>query len=261
MAKPQALVLTGFGINCDYETEEAFSLAGAGAERMHVNDLIANPALLERFQILVVPGGFSFGDNIASGKVLANKLKYRLGEAFLDFLRADRLVLGICNGFQVLVKLGVLPGGEEQNVRQTATVTFNDSGKFEDRWVRLQVEPGSRCVFTRGMDWLELPVRHGEGKFYVGDRALLEKLARDGQFALRYSMPDGSRPAAYPANPNGSEEDIAGVCDPSGRIFGLMPHPEAFVHRYQHPRWTRGNGDGEEGRGLRIFSNAVEYFD
>lgn len=260
MAKPRALVLTGFGINCDYETEVAFNLAGAGAGRVHVNDLIDSPALLERFQILAVPGGFSFGDNIASGKVLANKLKYRLGEAFLDFLRADRLVIGICNGFQVLVKLGVLPGGDNKNVRQTATVTFNDSGKFEDRWVRLQAEPGSRCVFTRGMDWLELPVRHGEGKFYVGDRALLEKLGHGGQLALRYSMPDGSRPAAYPANPNGSEEDIAGICDPSGRIFGLMPHPEAFVTRYQHPRWTRDNGDGEEGRGLKIFRNAVEYF-
>jgi phosphoribosylformylglycinamidine synthase I len=259
MAKPHAVVLTGFGINCDYETEDAFSLAGAEAERVHVNDLIENPTVLGRCQILAVPGGFSFGDDIASGKVLANKLKYRMGEAFLKFLLKDSLLFGICNGFQVLVRLGILPGGGEGLTEQKATLTYNDSGKFEDRWVRLEAVQESLCVFTRGMKRIELPVRHGEGKFYIGDRELLEQLNRSGQVVLHYTAEDGSRPAPYPANPNGSEEDIAGICDPTGRVFGLMPHPEAFIYPHHHPRWTREDGV-DEGQGLAIFRNAVDYF-
>ena len=259
MAKPLAVILTGFGINCDYETRDAFVLAGAGAEHMHVNDLIENSAILGRCQILAVPGGFSFGDDIASGKVLANKLKYLMGEAFLKFLLKDSLVIGICNGFQMLVRLGVLPGGEEGLVEQKATLTYNDSGKFEDRWVRLEAAKESPCVFTRNLGRIELPVRHGEGKFYTGDSDLLKQLEGNGQLVLRYTDPDGSRPARYPANPNGSEDDIAGLCDPTGRVFGLMPHPEAFIYRHHHPRWTRQDG-ADEGQGLAIFRNAVDYF-
>lgn len=259
MATPRVVVLTGFGINCDYETRDAFILAGAEADRVHVNDLIENSAALGRYQILAVPGGFSFGDDIASGKVLANKLKYRMGEAFQKFLLKDSLVIGICNGFQVLVRLGVLPGAGEGLTEQKATLTYNDSGKFEDRWVRLEAVQHSPCVFTRGLKWIELPVRHGEGKFYTGDSAVLEQLDRNGQVVLRYATADSSRPAPYPANPNGSEEDIAGICDPAGRVFGLMPHPEAFIHRYHHPRWTRQD-QADEGQGLAIFRNAVDYF-
>jgi len=226
---------------------------------VHVNDLIENPLLMAQYQIMAVPGGFSFGDNIASGKVLANKLKYRLGEAFLSFIESDRLVIGICNGFQVLVRLGVLPDGREGLTGQQVTITYNDSGKFEDRWVDLEVTQKSPCIFTRGIERLELPVRHGEGKFLTLDRGLLEELNRFGQVCLRYCSPDGVKPAPYPFNPNGSVEDIAGICDRSGRIFGLMPHPEAFIHRYLHPRWTR-QSIPEKGEGLVIFSNAVEYF-
>jgi phosphoribosylformylglycinamidine synthase len=229
------------------------------AVRVHVNELIENPSLLAEYQVMAVPGGFSFGDDLGSGKVLANKLKYRFGDALLDFLRADKLVIGICNGFQVLVQLGLLPGGVESGLTQNATVTFNDSGKFEDRWVGLQVERASPCVFTRDMNWIELPVRHGEGKFYTADDALLGTLNSNGQVALRYTNPDRSRPADYPYNPNGSLEDIAGVCDPTGRVFGLMPHPEAFTSRCHHPRWTREDVD-EPGQGLKFFLNAVGYF-
>lgn len=259
MATPRVIVLTGFGINCDYETEDAFNSAGAMSRRMHVNELIEKSALLEDYQVLAVPGGFSFGDDLGSGKVLANKLKYRLGEALLEFMSAEKLVIGICNGFQVLVQLGVLPSGVEAGMQQSATVTFNDSGKFEDRWVGLEVDPASPCVFTRGMEWIELPVRHGEGKFFTTDSALLSTLNANGQVPLRYTNPDRSRPARYPGNPNGSLEDIAGVCDPTGRVFGLMPHPEAFTSRCHHPRWTREDVS-EPGQGLTFFRNAVEYF-
>ena len=258
MAKPAALILTGFGINCDYETQYAFQAAGAEAHRVHVNDLIAKPSLLDRYQIMAVPGGFSFADDIASGKVLANKLKYRLGEAFFSFLEADRLLIGICNGFQVLVRLGVLPEGRTTK-EQKVTLTYNDSGKFEDRWVYLEVNRNSPCIFTRGIKRLELPVRHGEGKFVASNKEVLQQLNRSSQVVLRYRTPDGKGPAPYPFNPNGSEQDIAGICDPTGRIFGLMPHPEAYVHRYQHPRWSREELPGE-GAGLAVFRNAVEYF-
>jgi phosphoribosylformylglycinamidine synthase len=207
---------------------------------------------------MAVPGGFSFGDNIASGKVLANKLKYRLGEAFLSFIEEDKLVIGICNGFQVLAKLGVLPDGRSGLREQKVTLTYNDSGKFEDRWVTLVTEE-SPCVFTRGIKKLELPVRQGEGKFLALNERVLKELNCSKQVALRYSTPQGERPAPYPFNPNGSAEDIAGICDLTGRIFGLMPHPEAFIHRYVHPRWTRED-IAEEGHGMAIFRNAVEYF-
>lgn len=258
MARPRTLVLAGFGINCDYETQHAFETVGAEAVRIHVNDLIDEPSRLDSFQILAVPGGFSFGDDIASGKVLANKLRYRMGDAFLRFAGSDRLIIGICNGFQVLVRLGVLPDGREGMNRPRVTLTHNDSGKFEDRWVRLAVNPHSPCVFTRGMESFEVPVRHGEGKFIADSPETLAELESDGRVVLRYAGPDGG-PARYPHNPNGSQADVAGICDTTGRIFGLMPHPEAFVTRLHHPRWTALDLP-EQGEGMRVFRNAVSYF-
>lgn len=254
----RALVLTGFGINCDAETENAFRNAGAQAERVHLNDLIAHPERLDAYHIMAIPGGFSFGDDVASGKILANRLRYGLGAPLKRFIAGGKLVIGICNGFQVMVKMGILPLFDGEFVQET-TLTNNDSGRFENRWVHLKTAPETRCVWLRGIEKLELPVRHGEGKFIPRDETVLERLISNGMVALRYCTAD-AEPAngAFPSNPNGAVDDIAGICDPSGRIFGLMPHPEAYVERTNHPRWTR-EVLPEEGAGLQVFRNAVEY--
>jgi len=254
----QALVLTGFGINCDAETENALARAGAKTQRVHLNDLIARPDMLDSRHILAIPGGFSFGDDVASGKILANRLRYKLGAPIKRFIADGKLAIGICNGFQVMVKMGILPLFDGEFVQET-TLTNNDSGRFENRWVCLATDAATKCVWLRGIDRLELPVRHGEGKFIPRDDAVLERLRANGMVALRYCTADGA-PArgVFPANPNGAIDDIAGICDPSGRIFGLMPHPEAYVERTHHPRWTR-EVLPEEGAGLQVFRNAVEY--
>jgi phosphoribosylformylglycinamidine synthase subunit PurQ / glutaminase len=253
-----AVVLTGFGINCDVETADALRRAGAQAERVHLNDIIADTGILERAQILAVPGGFSFGDDVASGRILANRLRYRLGDELRRFVDEGKLVIGICNGFQVLVKMGILPGFDG-TFRQDATLTHNNSSRFENRWVHLKTAPDTCCVWLRGIDGLELPIRHGEGKFIPGDEGVLRRLVENGQVALRYSMPDGRAAGeAFPENPNGSVDDIAGICDPSGRVLGLMPHPEAFVDGTNHPRWYREEL-AEEGAGLQVFRSAVAY--
>jgi phosphoribosylformylglycinamidine synthase len=258
MRTPRALVLTGYGINCDYETAQAFNLPAVGGEgvRVHLNDLIDAPHRLDDYQILVLPGGFSFGDNIASGKVLAVKLRGRLLEPLCRFVERGRLVLGICNGFQVLVKLGLLPNLSGA-CRQDVTLTFNDSGRFEDRWVYLQVNPASSCVFTTGVDRVYLPVRHGEGKFIPRDASTLEALEARHGIVMRY-IDEGGQLTGYPWNPNGSVGNIAGICDTTGRVFGLMPHPEAYQHFTNHPRWSR-EAVPPEGMGVQIFRNAVSY--
>ena len=224
---------------------------------MHVADLIAQPQQLERFHLLVIPGGFAFGDDIAAGIVLATKLRYRLERPLSKFLGDGKLVLGICNGFQVLVRLGILPAVTGVQWQQEATLTANDSGKFEDRWVYLRIDPHCPSPFVQGLEQLYLPVRHGEGKFVPRDAEVLQALHANGQIAARYCGPEGA-PASYPWNPNGSVDDIAAVCDPSGRIFGLMPHPEAYVHYTQHPRWTR-EALPEEGMGVQLCRNAVVF--
>ena len=254
----RAIVLTGFGINCDYETQSALNRVGAQAERVHLNDIIEDTGLLEQNQILAIPGGFSFGDDVASGKILANRLRYKLGGPLKKFIADGKLIIGICNGFQVMVKMGILPLSNAEFV-QEVTLTNNDSARFENRWVCLKTDPSTKCVWLRGIERLELPVRHGEGKFIPRDDAVLRRIKDRGQIALRYCMADGSAAnGTFPANPNGAIEDIAGICDPSGRIFGLMPHPEAHVDRTNHPCWTRLDLP-EEGPGLKVFQNAVEY--
>ena len=254
----RALVLTGFGINCDAETEMALNRANAAAERVHLSDIIARPGLLETYHILALPGGFSFGDDVASGRILANRLRYRLGGPMKQFINEGKLVIGICNGFQVMVKMGVLPMFNGELV-QEVTLTHNNSGRFENRWVHLRTDAATRCVWLNGIERLELPIRHGEGKFMAKDPGVLARLRDNGQVAVRYVRRDGA-PARgeFPSNPNGSSDDIAGICDPTGRVFGLMPHPEAFVDGTNHPCWPRLDHQGE-GAGLQVFRNAVAH--
>jgi phosphoribosylformylglycinamidine synthase len=254
MARPRALVVRAPGTNCDEEAAEAWRRAGACAETWHINRLIESPAKLDGFQILTIPGGFSYGDDLGAGRVLAVRLATVLGDALRRFRDRDGLVIGICNGFQVLVRSGLLPGGPASSL---ATLAHNDSGRFEGRWVRLAPRPGL-SPFVTFPDPIELPVAHGEGKFETADPALPEALEAAGQVVLKYAGPDGAPTQEYPANPNGSARAIAGICDPTGRIFGLMPHPERFVDPWHHPRWTRGAaGLLREANGMRIFTSAV----
>ncbi len=256
---PKALILTGYGINCDMETRHAFKLAGAEAERVHLTDLIGGTRNLSDFHILALPGGFSFGDDIASGKVLANMIKYNLGGQVREFINAGKLIIGICNGFQAMVKMGLLPAFGGDYSTQDVTLTFNDSGRFEDRWVHLKSNKSSKCVFTKGIGSIYLPVRHGEGKFVAKNQQILTRLKKNNQVVFRYVDNEGN-PGGYPHNPNGSEDNIAAICDETGRVFGIMPHPEAFQHRTNHPAWTREELP-EEGAGIAIFRNAVEYIE
>lgn len=251
MSQPRALVLRAPGTNCDEETAAAWSLAGAAVETWHVGRILEAPGALDRFQILTIPGGFSYGDDLGAGRILATRLA-GLGEAIGRFHDRGGLVLGICNGFQVLVKAGLLPGG---SWKSPVTLTHNASGHFEARWVRLLPSPGVSAFLTDA-EPIELPVAHGEGQFLTADPEARSALERAGQVVLRYVDGDARPTETYPANPNGSPGAVAGLCDPSGRIFGLMPHPERYVDPLHHPRWTR-LGPKPEGDGLRIFRNAV----
>ncbi len=253
MAKPRAIVLRAPGTNCDEETAAAWQLAGASAETWHIARLLETPKALDSFQILTLPGGFSYGDDLGAGRIMATRLGTVLGDALRAFHARGGLILGICNGFQVLVRAGLLPGNDSLGA---ATLTNNDSGHFESRWVRMQPTPGL-SPFITSAEPIELPVAHGEGKFLLSDASKLAKLEAAGQVVLRYTDTSGSPTEAYPANPNGTPGALAGLCDPTGRIFGLMPHPERFVDPLHHPRWTRSRLNGE-GDGMRIFRGAVD---
>jgi phosphoribosylformylglycinamidine synthase len=276
---PRVLILRAPGTNCDEETAHAFALAGGAPERWHVNRLLEEPRKLADFQILCLPGGFSYGDDIAAGRILGNQIDHHLSEVLQTFRDAGKLILGICNGFQILLKTELLL--ESDAGGPVATLAANASGKFEDRWVRLVATAG-KSVFLRDIDELELPVAHGEGRFVPRDEQVLQSLRDAGQLVLRYgpleragastspTVETGVEDAParlkaltsrvpYPDNPNGAIDDVAGVCDATGRVFGLMPHPERFVDPTQHPSWTRGP-QRDVGEGLRIFQNAVRYF-
>ena len=255
MARPRVLVVRAPGTNCDQETAHAWQRAGATVETWHVNRLIEAPSDLDRFQVLTIPGGFSYGDDLGAGRILATRIGIVLGDAVRRFHDRGGLVLGICNGFQVLVRSGLLPGGPAPC---PTTLAHNDSGRFEARWVKLLPRPG-QSPFVSFAEPIELPVAHGEGKFLTAEPALLDRLNQNRQLVLWYTGLEGRPTLDYPANPNGSARGVAGLCDPTGRIFGLMPHPERFIDSWQHPRWTRRDvNHAREGDGLRIFRSAVE---
>lgn len=273
MIPVRALVLTGYGLNCDYETDYSLKIAGAESRRVHINELIMGEKLgsrvkLDHYSMLVLGGGFSWADDHGAGVVLASKLKFNMGEQIERFIRHGKLIIGICNGFQTLVNLGLLPGYEQNYQERRVAITYNDSGNFINSWVNLKVNPESPCIFTKGLSHMELPVRHGEGKFYASEKDI-NLLFKNNQVVMQYADKNGNDAnSQWPMNPNGSLKDIAGICDPTGRIFGLMPHPEAYNHFTNHPDWTRQKEvlirqgksvDAIEGYGIRIFRNGVEY--
>lgn len=256
MIQIKAIVLRAAGINCDMETEYALELAGAKAERVHINRLIEDKSILDEYQIIVFPGGFSYGDDVAAGKILANQIVHHLFEPMQKFIDDGKLVLGICNGFQVLVKTGILPGNNSTKHQKEVTITYNDSGKFEDRWVYLAPQT-KKCIFIEPGRQIYLPIAHGEGKVVTKDTESLEDLKSGGHVAFKYVDKNGKE-GDYPVNPNGSMDSIAGLTDTTGRVLGLMPHPERFVRPTQHPHWCRlKNKNG--GDGMTIFNNAIKY--
>jgi phosphoribosylformylglycinamidine synthase I len=258
--KPSTLILRTAGTNCDGETAHAFERAGAVPVFLHINRLLENPRQIHDHQILAFPGGFSYGDDIAAGKILANQITNHLREVLREFVGAGKPVIGICNGFQVLVKTDLLPGPLAGRTGQTATLAHNDSGRFTDRWIRLAPR-GSKCIWTAGLEPLDLPIAHGEGKFIPATEGVRKSMFDNDQIALVYVKPDNSPAGGQaPHNPNGSTDDIAGVCDATGLVFGLMPHPERYVEPFQHPAWTSQKPLPAVGRGLKIFENAVGRF-
>lgn len=271
MTMPRVLVLRSPGANCDEETAEAFRLAGAEAERIHVNQLLDLPTILDEFQVLCLPGGFSYGDDVAAGRVLGNRLRLNLADPLREFRDQDKLILGICNGFQVLAKTGLLDLDDSEG--PLATLTWNDHGRYEARWVHLSAKsnsPGSsdsapnKSIFLNGCEQLELPIAHAEGNIQTRDASTFQKLVDAGQVVLRYVTADSEasdETLPFPTNPNGSMGNAAGLCDSTGRVLGLMPHPERFVDASQHPSWTRPNSQSEiKTDGLKLFENAVGYF-
>ncbi len=269
MSKTRAIIITGNGTNCEIEAAHACRLGGFDeAVIAHIADILSGDIRLDDFHFLNLTGGFLDGDDLGSAKAQANRLKYaavsgsgeKLVEQFSRFIADGKLILGVCNGFQLMTKMGMLPGFDGNYLTQTATLTYNDCGRFQDRWCYLKCDPDSPSVFTSGIEkGIYLPVRHGEGKFLCSDDAILGRIEEEHLAVLKYSGPEYAEATMeFPANPNGSINAIAGVCDPTGRIMGLMPHPEAFVHYTHHPRWTRENLP-EEGDGLILYKNAAKY--
>ena len=224
--KPPILIITGYGLNCEAESKYAWELAGGAPQLMHFNDLLETPSRLQDFAALMFIGGFSYGDHMSSGHVFALRTRHRMRDDLQKFIDSGKLILGVCNGFQIMVKLGLLPGLQGNYFTQTVALMQNDCGAFQNFWIRLRFEPRSPCVFTRGLDFMPLPIRHGEGKIFTLDKGLLEQIEASGCVACRYADPvTGEATLNFPHNPNGSLNAIAGLCDPSGRVFGMMPHP------------------------------------
>lgn len=260
----KALVITGYGINCEREMAAACKLAGAQPQIAHAHHLLKKKIRLSDYHLLLLPGGFSFGDELGAAKAFANRISYaaEIKERMQEFVLNGGCILGVCNGFQLLVKLGLLPGVESQG----ASLACNDSGRFENRWSHHKVFK-SPCIFTQGIEHLYLPIRHGEGKLIFKNDLIHKNLVENNQVVFRYATPEGTPTCSYPENPNGSHDAIAGMCDSTGRILGMMAHPEAAVRMINHPRWTRINEEAKrhnsmmpiQGDGLKIFQNAVNH--
>ena len=273
---PSVAVLFGFGINCDRETAAVFNLVGGQSKRIHLNSFINGDENLEDYDILAVPGGFSFGDHLGSGRLMGNRMRFSLRDKLQNFVSSGKPIIGICNGFQVLVKTGLLPGPENKipDFIQRASLTLNDTGRYEDRWVTLEFNPDSNCIWTKGITRMDCPVRHGEGKYVMPESDSLETLSNNNQIVVKYVDPK-TKPGEgftdeilpFPISPNGSMRNIAGISDKTGLIFGLMPHPEAVYAKWLHPDNSRNTAPGAisenshewEGEGLQIFRNAIEY--
>jgi phosphoribosylformylglycinamidine synthase I len=255
MSVPKAIILRAAGINCELETQVACRKAGFEADILHVNRFIEHPERVHDYHLFILPGGFSYGDDLGAGRVLGNELRQKLMPDLRKFIRDGKLVLGICNGFQILVKAGLLPDPFDDDSSQL-TLANNDSGRYEDRWIRLKIS-STKSEFIKVEEVIELPVAHGEGKFLPRDEQVLRRWEQGGQLVLRYVGPD-DRPAGYPWNPNGAVAHVAGMCDPTGRVLGLMPHPERFQDATNHPRWTREKV-AEPTDGMLIIQNAVNY--
>lgn len=269
MKKVKALVITGYGINCEEELAAAYKSAGAESKIVHLNDIFLEKESIHEYDILNFPGGFSFGDDLGSGKVLANKMKYKKmesGKTLLEeikvFLMQGKFILGICNGFQFLVKMGLLPN-TEGNFEQEVTLTRNNSAKYEDRWIYLKKNPKCLSPFLKDIDLMPCPVRHGEGKLIIKNDCIKMNIVNTNLNAFSYCDSEGIVTSEYPLNPNGAELDCAALTNPTGQVLGMMPHPEAFLSLYNHPNWgqmKRQNPSiSEDGDGLKIFRNIVEY--
>lgn len=251
----KVIVLRAAGTNCDKEAAYAFKAQSAEVDLVHINELKSKKKRLSSYHILIIPGGFTYGDDVAAGRILANELKFTLKDDLVKFIKEGKLIIGICNGFQVLVKAGLLPDVDDFN--QKITLSLNDSGKFEDRWVYLKPNKDSVCIWTKGIERIiYLPIAHAEGKF-ITDPETLNELKVNNQIVFQYTDKDG-KPAGYPLNPNGSLESIAGISDKTGQILGLMPHPERFLTIYHHPHWQRLK-DKKDSDGNLIFKNAVNF--
>lgn len=264
---PKVLVITGYGINCEEEIAYVFNKVGGQAEIVHINDLIDGHKKMADYQILAIPGGFSYGDDTGAGNALSNRIRNHLNDQILSFATQDKLAIGICNGFQMITNLGLVPATKNQYGKREVVLMWNSTARYECRWINVK-NTSKKCVWTRGIDTMLLPVAHGEGNFYA-EPEILEEMRNNDQIVFKYIKPDGS-PAncEFPYSPNGALEDIAAITDPSGRLFGLMPHPERYHSFINHPTWTlekerltrEGKQPPEEGEGLIIFRNAVEYF-